>query len=82
MQEREIVSERKNKNVQISKDKSINADLNIGSSVDLNQSNDIPDLGLSSALGIFSPEVHGEDIEELKKQEEIKRKKRNRGMRR
>lgn len=73
---------RKNKNVQISKDKSTNADLDIGSSADLNQSNDIPDLGLSSTLGIFSPEVHGEDAEELKKQEEIKKKKRNNGMRR
>lgn len=82
MQEREIASERKNKNVQISKDKFINADLDIGSSADLNQSNDIPDLGLSSALGIFSPEVHGEDAEELKKQEEIRKKKRNNGMRR
>ncbi|MBS7120463.1 MAG: clindamycin resistance transfer factor BtgB [Dysgonomonas sp.] len=82
IQEREIASERKNKNVQISKDKSTNADLDIGSSADLNQSNDIPDLGLSSTLGISSPEVHGEDAEELKKQEEIKKKKRNNGMRR
>lgn len=40
------------------------------------------DLGLFSTLSIFSTEVHGEDIEELKKQEEIKRKKRNRGMKR
>lgn len=47
-----------------------------------NQSTNSPDLGLSSALGVFSPEVHGEDVEELKKQEEIKKKKRNREMRR
>lgn len=40
-----------------------------------------PDLGLSSVLGIFSPEVHREDVEELKRLEEIKRKKHNRGMR-
>lgn len=40
-----------------------------------------PDLGLSSVLGIFSPEVHSEDVEELKRLEEIKRKKHNRGMR-
>ncbi|MBK5722009.1 clindamycin resistance transfer factor BtgB [Dysgonomonas sp. Marseille-P4677] len=40
------------------------------------------DLGLYSALGIFSPEVHGEDIEELRKMEEVKRKKKNRGMNR
>lgn len=56
--------------------------MNIGSSADLSQSNDTADLGLSSALGLFTPEVHGENIEELKKNEEIKRKKRNRGMRR
>ena len=46
------------------------------------QSVNPPDLGLSSALGIFSTEVHGEDIEELRKIEEIKSKKRNRGMKR
>lgn len=46
------------------------------------QSFNPPDLGLSSALGIFSTEVHGEDIEELRKIEEIKSKKRNRGMKR
>lgn len=40
-----------------------------------NQSTNSPDLGLSSALGVFSPKVHGEDVEELKKVEEIKRKK-------
>lgn len=46
------------------------------------QSVNYPDLGLSSTLGIFSPEVHGEDIEELRKMEDIKRKSRNRGMKR
>lgn len=46
-----------------------------------NQSTNSPDLGLSSALGIFSPEVHKEDVEELKKIVEIKRKK-NKGMKR
>lgn len=46
------------------------------------QSFNPPDLGISSALGIFSTEVHGEDIEELRKIEEIKSKKRNRGMKR
>ena len=40
-----------------------------------------PDLGLSSVLGGFSPEVHNEDVEELKKMSEIKRKK-NKGMKR
>lgn len=40
-----------------------------------NQSTNSPDLRLSSALGVFSPKVHGEDVEELKKVEEIKRKK-------
>ena len=45
-----------------------------------NQSTNSPDLELSSALGVFSPEVHGEDIEELKKQKEINRKKGNRGL--
>ncbi|WP_353123416.1 DUF5712 family protein [Dysgonomonas capnocytophagoides] len=46
------------------------------------QSVNPPDLRLSSALGIFSTKVHGEDIEELRKIEEIKSKKRNRGMKR
>lgn len=46
------------------------------------QSVNPPDLGLSSALGIFSTEIHREDIEELRKIEEIKSKKRNRGMKR
>ena len=32
-------------------------------------------------LGLFTPEGHGVDVEELRKMEEIKRKKRNRGMR-
>lgn len=59
--------------VQVGKDKSRNADLNISSSTD---------LGLTSALRIFSPKIHGEDVEDLKEVEEIKRKKRNRGMRR
>lgn len=57
-----------NADVQIGKDISINAEMNIGSS-------------LNSALGIFSPEIHGENVEELKKAEEIKRKNRNRGLR-
>ena len=46
-----------------------------------NQSTNSPDLGLSSALGVFSPEVHGEDVDELKKMEEIRRKK-NKGIKR
>lgn len=92
MQEKKIASERKNGSVQISLDKGnqisknadvhigMNANMNIGTSADTTQSNNIPDLGLSSALGLFTPEVHDEDVEELKKQKEIKRKKRNRGM--
>lgn len=47
-------------------------DLNIDSSIDM------PDLGLSPTLGILAPEVDGEDVQELKKQEEIKGKKQNR----
>lgn len=47
----------------------------------INQSTNSPNLGLSSALSVFSPQVHGEDVEELKKMEEIKRKK-NKGMKR
>jgi len=43
----------------------------------VSQSVSIPDLGLSSALGVFSTEVHGEDMQELKKMEE--RKKRSNG---
>lgn len=41
-----------------------------------------PDLGLSSFLGLLTPEVHGEYVEDLKKMEEIKRTKRNREIRR
>lgn len=48
----------------------------------INQSTNSPNLGLSSVLGIFSTEVHGEDIEELRKMDEIKRKNENRGMKR
>lgn len=44
------------------------------------QSVSIPDLGLSSALGVFSTEVHGEDMQESKKLEKIKRKGINRGI--
>lgn len=40
-----------------------------------------PNLGLSSALGIFSPEVHGEDVEELRKTEKIRIQNRNKGIR-
>ena len=60
----------------------LDANVNIGSSSDLNQSTDTTDLGLSSALELFTLEIHGEDLAELRKQEEIKSKKRNRGMRR
>lgn len=70
LQEDMLTSEKEDR--QIGKDKFIDADMNISSSVD---------LGLSSALGILSPEIHGEDVEELRKVEELKRKKRNRGMR-
>lgn len=48
----------------------------------INQSTNSPNLGLSSVLGIFSTEVHGEDIEKLRKMDEIKRKNGNRGMKR
>lgn len=42
---------------------------------------DASDLRLPSVLGVFSTDVYGEDIEELKKMEEIKKRKKNRGMR-
>lgn len=67
--------------VQIGKDKSTNADFNISLSADLSQSIDTPDLGLSSVLGLFTPEVHGDNIEGLKKLEDIKRKMKNKRMR-
>jgi hypothetical protein len=57
--------------VQIGKDKSMHADMNISSP---------PNLGKTSTLGVFSPEIHGEDMEELRKAEEIKREKRNQGI--
>lgn len=98
MQEKQMTSERKNEGLQVGLDadsliglsadvhinsnEPMNVEMNINKSTDTIQSNDTPDLGLSSALGLFTPEVHGEDVEELKKQEEIKRKKRNRGMKR
>ena len=46
------------------------------------QSTNPLDLGLSSALAVFSPEVHDESIEELKKTKESRTKKQNRGRRR
>ena len=39
----------------------LDANVNIGSLPDLNQSTDTTDLGLSSALGLFTFEIHGED---------------------
>ena len=74
MQEKMLKSQSENRQIGLDADKHINKDKSIDA--------DMFDLGLSSALGIFTPEVHGENIEELKKTEEIKRKKRNRGMRR
>lgn len=44
---------------------------------EVSQSANTTDLGLSSALGILSPEVHGEDYDEIKKE---KRKKKRRGL--
>lgn len=38
--------------------------------------------GSSSILGVFSLQINGEDIEELRKEEEVKRKKNNREMKR
>ena len=67
LQEEMLTREKENR--QIGKDKSINTDMDISSS---------RDLGLISPLGIFSPEIHGEDVEELKKAEELKRKRKNR----
>lgn len=46
-----------------------------------NQSVSPPNLGLSTALGFFSLEVHREDVEEMKKLEEVKKTK-NRGLKR
>ncbi|MFT4170410.1 MAG: DUF5712 family protein [Dysgonomonas sp.] len=74
--------------VYIGQDKFINSDMNISLSADINQFNNeyidqstsTPNLGLSSVLGLFTLEVHGEDVEELKKRELIKTKKRNRGL--
>ena len=79
MQEKQITSERKNEDlqiglhadVQIGKDISINADMNIDLSANFR---------LPPALEIFSLESHGEDMEELKKAEELKRKNKNRKM--
>lgn len=46
------------------------------------QSGSTLNLGLSSNSRIFSPEIHGKDIEDLKKREELNRTIRNRGLRR
>lgn len=69
------------KNGSISEQISLQVDLVMGFYADMNIGSP-PDLGLTSALGIFSSEIHGEGLEELRKAEEIKRKNKNRGMRR
>lgn len=82
MQEKHITGQRKSDDMQIS----LNADVQINKNepigADIAQSNNILDLGLLSALRFLTPEIQGENVEELKKQEEIKRKKRNGGMKR
>lgn len=45
------------------------------------QSSKLPGLSSSPALDIFSPKIHGEDVKELNKVEEIKKTKKNRGLR-
>lgn len=54
--------------------KSINQPVSQAINKGADQSVNYSDLGLSSTLGIFSPEVHGEGMKELKKVEEIKRR--------
>lgn len=58
---------REKENKQIGKDESRQTDMNISILANITQSNDMPDWDLFSALGLFTPEVHGEDVEELKK---------------
>ncbi|MBD8387667.1 DUF5712 family protein [Dysgonomonas sp. BGC7] len=48
----------------------------------VSQTVNLVDLGSSSVLSIFLPKIHGENIDELRKVEEIKRKKWNPGLKR
>lgn len=84
LQEKMLTSQDKNMRIGIDADKQISKDASVQVTKEesISQSNDTPDVGLSSVLGLFTPEVHGEDVEELRKTEELKRKKKNRGMKR
>lgn len=65
----EQTHERKNEDGQMDKNIDVNDSIaTIGKDESISQSANTPDLGLSSALGLFSLEVHGEDLEELKRQ--------------
>lgn len=75
MQQCEYANTHVFKNVQTQQHKSVGTDIQPDSQTIRS------DLGLSSVLGVFSTDVYGEDIEELKKMEEIKKRKKNRGMR-
>lgn len=71
MQEREI-----NTSVHQHDSKPLEKQSNNSIDQSITQSTSISDLGLSSALGIFSLEVHGEDTTEQQKLKERKRRKR------
>lgn len=78
MQEKQIASERKNTNMQIGNDadrienKFANfQDKNHSNNIENKQSFNIPDLGLSSALGLLTPDVNKQEEE----QSPMKRKK-------
>jgi len=79
MQEKQIAHERKNKNMQIDNDadkvenKFANfQENNHSNNIENKQSSNIPDLGLSSALGLLTPDVNNQEEEE---QSPMKRKK-------
>ncbi|MFT4168934.1 MAG: DUF5712 family protein [Dysgonomonas sp.] len=76
MQQREYANTHVFENVQTQQHKSVGTDIQPDSQTIRS------DLGLSSVLGIFSPEIYREDVVQLKKAEELKRKRLNRGMRR
>jgi ribosomal protein S15P/S13E len=82
IQEKQIAVERENKQIGVNADKQNNITENIYErGIAQNQSGSSPDLGLSSALGIFSPNTSNANEEQPIVPPKIK-KKRNKGLRR
>ena len=83
MQERQIADERKNTDMQIGiyADKQANiSENNLSNNNDNKQSSNTSDFGLSSVLGLLTPEVNNQQEEQIPMR--IKKKKPKRGFRR